>query len=73
MHQTRNKFIKYNLWILKLLVFHCCARNVSLDFYVIQIYIYIPFIIFKAHFPVKPNASLLGKICSPAGIPQKDV
>ena len=22
---------------------------------------------FKAHFPVKPNASLLGKICSPAG------
>ena len=22
---------------------------------------------FKAHFPIKPNASLLGKICSPAG------
>ena len=46
-------------------------------------YNYIPFIIFKAHFLVKSNASLLGKICSPAGrrittrpclgIPQKSI
>ena len=32
-----------------------------------RFYNYIPFIISKAHFPVKPNASLLGKICSPVG------
>ena len=43
MQHTRNYFIKYYFWILKILISLIVERNVLLDFYVIQIYTKIVF------------------------------